>query len=136
MHIFYKLDIDINTNRTMEKPYEIHIEIHYFNEDFKQRVKNLAKKNRPAFEVKYKNFIVRHLQKDKFNIKLVSCTNREYRAVKTGDYSYLSNLNSFDFERGVFSFVEHSGAEEAMYKMERIIREALNKEALVFQRIL
>ncbi|MEC2869960.1 hypothetical protein ACIQHV_27770 [Bacillus bombysepticus] len=136
MHIFYKLDIDININRTVEKPYEIYIEIHYFNEEFKQRIKNLTKKYRPAFEVKYKNFIARHLHKDKFKIKLVSCTNKEYRAAKTGNYYYLSNLNSFDFERGVFSFVERNEAEEMMYKMKKIIGESLDKEALVFQRVL
>ncbi|MED2366832.1 hypothetical protein P4W17_24570, partial [Bacillus thuringiensis] len=62
--------------------------------------------------------------------------NKEYRAVKTGNYYYLSNLNSFDFERGLFSFVERNEAEEVMYKMKKIIRESLNKEALMFQRVL
>ena len=39
MHDFYKLNIDMKANRTMEKPYEIHIEIHYFNKEFQMRIK-------------------------------------------------------------------------------------------------
>ena len=98
-------------NRTWEYPYEIHIEI------------------------QYKNFIVKHLQKDKIKIKLVSYKNKAYKAVMTGNDSCLYNLNYFNFQSGHFSFSERNEAEEAMYKIEEIINETLNKEALLFQQI-
>lgn len=136
MHVFYKLDIDMKINRPLEKPYEIHIEIHYFNEEFKMRIQNLVEKYRPAFEIKSKNFIVKHLQKNKVKIKFVSYRNKEYKAVMTGDSSCLYNLNFFDFQIGQFAFSERNEAEEAMHKIKEIIKETLNKEALVFQQIL
>ncbi|MGG2119934.1 hypothetical protein AB1J99_30470 [Bacillus bombysepticus] len=135
MHVFYKLNIDMRANRTMEKPYEIHIEIHYFNKEFQMRIQNLVEKYRPAFEIKSKNFIVKHLQKNKVNINLVSYRNKEYKAVMTGDNSYLYNLNYFNFQSGYFSFSERNAAEETMYKMKEIIKGTLNKEALIFQQI-
>lgn len=51
MHIFYKLDTDIKTNRTLAKPYEVCINISYLNEEFKQRIQNVVEKYRPAFEI-------------------------------------------------------------------------------------
>ena len=119
----------------MDKPYEIHISIYYFNEEFKQRIQNVVKKYRPAFEIKYKNFIMKYLQKDKVKIKLISYSNEEYKAVMTDDISYLYNLNFFDFQSGHFSFSERNEAEEAMYKIKEIIRETLNTEVLLFQKI-
>lgn len=135
MHIFYKLDIDMKTNRTWEYPYEIHIEIDYLNKEFQMRIQNLVEKYRPAFEIKSKNFIVKHLQKDKIKIKLVSYKNKAYKAVMTGNDSCLYNLNYFNFQSGHFSFLERNEAKEAMYKIEEIIKETLNKEALLFQQI-
>lgn len=135
MHVFYRIDADIKTNRTVDKPYEIHISIYYFNEEFKQRIQNVVKKYRPAFEIKYKNFIMKYLQKDKVKIKLISYSNEEYKAVMTDDISYLYNLNFFDFQSGHFSFSERNEAEEAMYKIKEIIRETLNTEVLLSQKI-
>ncbi|AWC31048.1 hypothetical protein CG477_022955 (plasmid) [Bacillus cytotoxicus] len=125
----------MKTNRTWENPYEIHIEIHYLNKEFQMRIQNLVEKYRPAFEIKSKNFIVKHLQKDKVKIKLVSYKNKAYKAVMTGNDSGLYNLNYFNFQSGHFSFSERNEAEEAMYKIEEIIKETLNKEALLFQQI-
>jgi len=136
MHVFYKIDTDIQTNRALVKPYEVHINIHYFNDEFKRRIQNVVKMYEPAFEIKYKNFFMKHLLKDQFKIKLVSHGAKEYKAVMTDDISCLYNLNYFDFQSGQFSFSERNEAEEAMYKIKEIIRETLNTEALLFQRIL
>ncbi|HDR7001824.1 TPA: hypothetical protein QCW13_005063 [Bacillus cereus] len=135
MHIFYQLDTNIEVNRTLEKPYVLHVKICYFNDEFKQRIQNVVKIYQPHFEIKYKNFIVKYLQKDHFKIKLVSYRNREHRALWTGNFSYLINLKYFDFENGIYTFLNRNEAEEAMHKIKEIIIETLNKESLVFQKI-
>ncbi|MDG1604625.1 hypothetical protein P7D05_17660 [Bacillus paranthracis] len=135
MHVFYRLDTDIKVNRELKEPYVIYIKIHYFNDEFKRRIQNVVKMYEPAFEIKYKNFFMKHLQKDQFKIKLVSHSAKEYKAVMTGDSSCLYNLNFFDFQSGQFSFLERNKAEEAMYKIKEIIKKTLDKEALKFQQI-
>ncbi|EJQ01696.1 hypothetical protein IE1_05538 [Bacillus cereus BAG3O-2] len=50
----------------------------------------------------------------------------------TGNYSYLINLEYFDFENGMYTFLNRNEAEEAMIKIKEIIIETLNKESLVF----
>ncbi len=135
MHVFYKIDIDMKTNRTLEKPYEIHLEIHYFNKEFQMRIQNLVEKYRPAFEIKSKNLIVKKFTKNKIKLKLVSYRNKQYKAVMSGNDSCLYNLNYFNFQSGHFSFSERNEAEEAMYKIKETIKETLNKEALLFQQI-
>ncbi|PET96751.1 hypothetical protein CN527_21030 [Bacillus cereus] len=132
MHVFYKIDTNIQTNRTLVKPFEVQININYLNEEFKERIKNVVENYRPAFKIRPKNFILRWLQKDKFKIKLISYSNEAYRSVMTGDDSCLYNLNYFDFQSGYFSFSERNEAEEVMYKIKEIIRETLNTEALLF----
>ncbi|ACI30636.1 hypothetical protein BCH308197_B0031 (plasmid) [Bacillus cereus H3081.97] len=134
MHIFYKLDTNIEVNRTLEKPYVLHVKICYFNDEFKQRIQNVVKIYQPHFEIKYKNFIVKYLQKDHFKIKLVSYRNREYRALWTRNFSYLINLEYFDFENGIYTFLNRNEAEEAMHKIKEIITGTLNEESLIFHR--
>ncbi|HHB1957442.1 TPA: hypothetical protein ACOQ43_005554 [Bacillus cereus] len=129
MHTFYKIDTNIEVNRTLEKPYVLHVRICYFNDEFKQRIQNMVKIYEPAFEIKYKNFITKYLQKEHFKIKLVSYRNKEVRALRTGHLSHLINVEHFDFENDMYAFLKRNEAEEAMHKMKEAITEILNKEA-------
>ncbi len=129
MHTFYKLETDIEVNRTLEKPYVLNIKVHYFNDEFKQRIQNMVKIYEPAFEIKCKNFILKYLQKEHFKIKLVSYRNKEVMASQTGHLSHLINVEHFDFENDMYVFLKRNEAEEAMYKMKEAITEILNKEA-------
>lgn len=135
MHVLYQIGSDIKVDRTMLEPYEVHISICYLNDSFRERIQNIVERYKPAFQIKRKNLLRRILQKDNFNIELVSYINKERTFELTGKVEHLVGLYSFDFKCGSFSFLERFEAEEALSKLTEIIRRDLENEAIKFQKI-
>ncbi|MGI2710132.1 hypothetical protein [Bacillus cytotoxicus] len=68
----YQMNTEIQIDKTALKPYIVLIEVHYLNNEFRERIQNIVERYRPAFQVRRKNILKRILQKDNLDIKLVS----------------------------------------------------------------